>query len=139
MKFNGTIFSKPQQDQLKRAFENGSGGGSLTKHVVEMTTANYETIKNDFPTMVGVTVDINNNGLHCYGKSVSFVGDAIVAQVIEQFDTSFSLIGVRLKANRVDGMYYNYVTNENSLVKLIDRSSSFMSSNPTFTLTYWAE
>ena len=44
MKLNGTIFSKPQQDQLKRALENGGGGGgSLTKHVVEMTTANYET------------------------------------------------------------------------------------------------
>ena len=26
MKFNGAIFSKPQQDQLKRALENGGGG-----------------------------------------------------------------------------------------------------------------
>lgn len=29
MKINGTIFSKPQQDQLKRAIEN-SGGGDTT-------------------------------------------------------------------------------------------------------------
>lgn len=28
MKINGTIFSKPQQDQLKRAIENSSGSGT---------------------------------------------------------------------------------------------------------------
>lgn len=28
MKINGTIFSKPQQDQLKRAIENSDGGGT---------------------------------------------------------------------------------------------------------------
>lgn len=141
MKINGTIFSKPQQDQLRRAIESGGsgGGGSLTKHVVEMTTANYETIKNDFPRMVGATLDIEMQGTHYKGNSVSFLGDAIVAQVIEQFDGSFSLIGVRLKANRVDGMYYYYAPNENSLVKLIDQSDGFMTNNPTFTLTYWTE
>lgn len=31
MKINGTIFSKPQQDQLKRAIEN-SGGTTLNKY-----------------------------------------------------------------------------------------------------------
>lgn len=35
MKLNGTIFSKPQQDQLKRALENSGGGGTtLNKYTV---------------------------------------------------------------------------------------------------------
>lgn len=33
MKINGTIFSKPQQDQLKRAMEN-SGGTTLNKYTL---------------------------------------------------------------------------------------------------------
>ena len=138
MKLNGTIFSKPQQDQLKRAIESGgSGGGSLTKHVVEMTPANYETIKNDIPKMIGVTLDIESQGTHKIGHLFSFIDDHIVAQAIEQFDTSITFIGVRLNANQIDGMYYYYMPNENSLVKLIDQSDAFMSTNPTFTLTYW--
>ena len=32
MKINGTIFSKPQQDQLKRAIENSSGGTTLNRY-----------------------------------------------------------------------------------------------------------
>ena len=32
MKINGTIFSKPQQDQLKRAIENNGGGTTLNKY-----------------------------------------------------------------------------------------------------------
>ena len=140
MKLNGTIFSKPQQDQLKRALENGGGGGgSLTKHVVEMTPANYETIKNDIPKIVDATLDIEAQGTHTIGHSFSFINDHIVAQAIEQFDTNVAFIGVRLNANRVNGMYYYYTPDENSHVKLIDQSDALMSSNPTFTLTYWTE
>ena len=36
MKINGTIFSKPQQDQLKRAIEN-SGGTTLNKYTFTCT------------------------------------------------------------------------------------------------------
>ena len=140
MKFNGTIFSKPQQDQLKRALENGGGGGSLTKHVVEMTPANYETIKNDVPKMVGATVDIELQGMHIIGNTFSFLGDHIIAQAIEQYDTGLHFYGVRVNANRVSGMYYLYTPSaDNSTVSFTDRSSEFMSSNPTFTLTYWTE
>ena len=41
MKFNGTIFSKPQQDQLKRALENGGGGKKyqLVKKTMRCTVA----------------------------------------------------------------------------------------------------
>ena len=141
MKLNGTIFSKPQQDQLKRALENGGGGGgSLTKHVVEMTPANYETIKNDISKMIGATLDIEVQGLHYIGQSFSFVGDHIVAQVVDQGDTALHIIGVRLNANRVSGMYYIYSpSNNNTTVEFVDNSSDFMNSNPTFTLTYWTE
>lgn len=34
MKINGTIFSKPQQDQLKRAIENIDSGTTLNKYVL---------------------------------------------------------------------------------------------------------
>lgn len=38
MKINGTIFSKPQQDQLKRAIENSvSGGTTLNKYTLTCT------------------------------------------------------------------------------------------------------
>lgn len=37
MKINGTIFSKPQQDQLKRAIENIDGGTTLNKYVLTCT------------------------------------------------------------------------------------------------------
>lgn len=142
MKFNGTIFSKPQQDQLKRALENGGGGGggSLTKHIVEMTPANYETIKNDVPKMVGATLDIEVQGMHYNGNSFSFANDHIVAQVVDQGDTALHVIGVRLNANRVNGMYYLYAPSvDNSTVSFTDQSSDFMNGNPTFTLTYWTE
>lgn len=33
MKINGTIFSKPQQDQLKRAIENSGSGTTLNRYV----------------------------------------------------------------------------------------------------------
>ena len=41
MKLNGTIFSKPQQDQLKRALENGGGGEKyqLVKKTMRCTVA----------------------------------------------------------------------------------------------------
>ena len=41
MKLNGTIFSKPQQDQLKRALENGGGGKKyqLVKKTMRCTVA----------------------------------------------------------------------------------------------------
>ena len=142
MKFNGTIFSKPQQDQLKRALENGGGGGgdSLTKHVVEMTPANYETIKNDVPKMVGATVDIETQGMHYKGKSFSLVDNHIVAQVIDQLDSALHCIGVNLNKNRIIGMYYIYApSGDNSTVSFTDQSSDFMNSNPTITLTYWTE
>lgn len=141
MKLNGTIFSKPQQDQLKRALENGGGGGgSLTKHVVEMTPANYETIKNDVPKMVSATVDIEAQGGHYIGNLFSFAYDHVVAQAIEQYDTGLHIIGVRLNESRVVGMYYIYTPSaDNSTVKFTDQSNDFMSSNPTFTLTYWTE
>lgn len=140
MKFNGTIFSKPQQDQLKRALENGGGGGSLTKHVVEMTTANYETIKNDVPKMVSATLDIESQGTHIIGHSFSLNGNHIVAQAIDQYDSALHFIGVNLNKNRIIGMYYIYSpSGENSTVSFIDNSAELMNGNPTFTLTYWTE
>lgn len=41
MKFNGTIFSKPQQDQLKRALENGGKKYQLVKKTMRCTVS-YE-------------------------------------------------------------------------------------------------
>lgn len=38
MKINGTIFSKPQQDQLKRAIENSNGGTTLNKYTFTVNT-----------------------------------------------------------------------------------------------------
>lgn len=37
MKINGTIFSKPQQDQLKRAIKNIDGGTTLNKYEASIT------------------------------------------------------------------------------------------------------
>ena len=118
----------------------GGGGGSLTKHVVEMTPANYETIKNDIPRMVGTTIDIEQQGMHYKGNTFSFIGNKIVAHAIDQGDTALHIIGVSLNANQVQGMYYMYGPgNDNTTVEFIDQSSDFMSGNPIFTLTYWTE
>lgn len=38
MEINGTIFSKPQQDQLKRAIENIDVGMTLNKYTVTLST-----------------------------------------------------------------------------------------------------
>lgn len=46
MKINGTIFSKPQQDQLKRAIENSSGDTTLNKYTLNVSYENrYRILK----------------------------------------------------------------------------------------------
>ena len=139
MKLNGTIFSKPQQDQLKRAIENGGGGGSLTKHVVEMTTANYETIKNDVPKMVSATVDMNLNGAHSYGTAVSEIDGIIYAQLVSLGDSILGFIGVELAQNYVRKSAYMYGPSQSNaeLVSIMDMSSEY--ANASFTLIYWTE
>lgn len=142
MKFNGTIFSKPQQDQLKRALENsdgGGGGGSLTKHVVEMTAANYETIKNDVPKMISATVDINLNGAHSYGNLVSTYEGTIYAQAVTLGDSILIFIGVELAQNYVRKNAYMYAPSESNaeLVSITNMSSEYK--NASFTLIYWTE
>lgn len=141
MKINGTIFSKPQQDQLKRALENGGGGGggSLTKHVVEMTTANYETIKNDMPKMVGAIVDVSADGVHFYGNTVAANENTIYANAITLGDSILIFFGVEVAPNYVRKNAYSYGPSENdaTLVSITDMSS--MVQNASFTLTYWTE
>lgn len=46
MKINGTIFSKPQQDQLKRAIEN-SGDGGMTLNEYEYSIKKLDNITNN--------------------------------------------------------------------------------------------
>lgn len=142
MKLNGTIFSKPQQDQLKRAIESGGsggGGGSLTKHVVEMTIANYETIKNDVPKMVSATVDINLNGAHSYGNLVSTYEGTIYAQAVTLGDSILGFIGVELAQNYVRKNAYAYGPSQSNaeLVSITNMSSEY--ENAIFTLIYWTE
>lgn len=142
MKLNGTIFSKPQQDQLKRALENGGGsggGGSLTKHVVEMTTANYETIKNDVPKMVSAIVDINIDGAHSYGNLVSAYDGTIYAQAVTLGDSILGFIGVELAQNYVRKNAYAYGPSQSNaeLVSITNMSSEY--ANASFTLIYWTE
>lgn len=45
MKINGTIFSKPQQDQLKRAIENIDVGGTTLNRYEYISTTSQDTIK----------------------------------------------------------------------------------------------
>lgn len=142
MKLNGTIFSKPQQDQLKRALENGGGGGgggSLTKHVVEMTTANYETIKNDVPKMVGAIVDVSLNGTHFYGNTVAANDSAIYAHAITLGDSVLNFWGVELASNYVRKNAYSYAPSESNaeLVSITDMTSVLQ--NASITLIYWTE
>ena len=141
MKLNGTIFSKPQQDQLKRAIENGSGGGggSLTKHVVEMTTANYETIKNDVPKMVSAIVDMNLNGVHSYGNTVSVYEGTIYAYLVTLGDSVLGYIGIELTQNYARKSAYAYSPSASNaeLVSIADMTSDY--ANASFTLTYWTE
>ena len=140
MKLNGTIFSKPQQDQLKRALENGGGGGgSLTKHVVEMTTANYETIKNDAPKMISAIVDMNLDGAHSYGTAVSVYDGIIYAQLVTLGDNILGYIGVELAQGYVRKSAYAYSPSASNaeLVSITDMTSDYANAN--FTLTYWTE
>lgn len=141
MKLNGTIFSKPQQDQLKRALENGGGGGggSLTKHVVEMTSANYETIKNDVPKMVGAIVDISLDGAHFYGNTVAVNENAIYAHAITLGDSILTIFGVELATNYVRKNAYSYGPSETNatLISITDMTAMF--ENASFTLIYWTE
>ena len=140
MKFNGTMFSKPQQDQLKRALENGGGGGgSLTKHVVEMTTANYETIKNDVPKMVGAIVDVSLDGMHFYGNTVAANDSTIYAHCVTLGDSVLGVYGVELAKNYVRKNAYSYAPSESQSPLIAITDMTAMLGNASFTLTYWTE
>ena len=80
MKINGTIFSKPQQDQLKRAIESIDGGTTLNKYIAHgnarlmskiifnaKSIISFANIAYSMPLSIGIREDGPMN-IYCSGN-----------------------------------------------------------------------
>jgi len=65
MKINGTIFSKPQQDQLKRAIESIDGGTTLNKYI--LTCVPNKMTPNQRKNLCALLQNAKGNTIIAYG------------------------------------------------------------------------
>lgn len=106
MKINGTIFSKPQQDQLKRAIENSGGGGtSLNRYEVTLgelvgNVQGAALLHKIITTAKGNYTVYDYNNVIIY--SVLDIGIVIELRYYNQFSTSVTIARATLDVDNAN-------------------------------------
>lgn len=112
MKINGTIFSKPQQDQLRRAIESGGSGGSggttLNRYEVTLgqlvgNVQNISLLHKILTTAKGNYIVYDYNKVNIY--DVLDRGTVINLQYYKAYSTSIEVINGTLSIS--DGDFFN--------------------------------
>lgn len=108
MKINGTIFSKPQQDQLKRAIENIDVGTTLNKYTLTCTPSTMSITQRK--NLIELLQNAKGNVFMTYTSgytnalcSFSASSEGVTIIITELFKTSGRII--TMYWNRLGGQY----------------------------------
>lgn len=142
MKINGTIFSKPQQDQLKRAIENSDGGTTLNKYT--LTCLPNKMTPNQRKNLCALLQNAKGNVIIAYQDratcTFSASSEGVYITISEAYLTSGRII--TMSWNKFGNLYECYVHDitfdgGSTAQPIKSTDSDWSAVNVSINVTYW--